>query len=56
MKATNASQMATGPKIARRVPQAMPSLPTNRSLEEGLPSSPEQEAGAPALKMTMLDD
>ena len=46
-----------GPRLPERVPLAMPSLPTNRSLEEGLPSVLKGKRWAPVPEMAiMLDD
>lgn len=55
-KATNASQMATGPKIARKSSPGHAQPANKQVIGRGAALSPEQEAGSPALKMTMLDD
>ena len=53
---TNASQLATGPKIARKSSPGHAQPANKQVIGRGAAFSPEGEAGAPALKMAMLDD
>lgn len=54
--ATNASQLATGPKIARKSSPGHAQPANKQVIGRGAALSPEGEAGAPALEMAMLDD
>ena len=45
-----------GLRLPERVPWAMPKLQNKQVIGRGAAFSPEGEAGAPALKMAMLDD
>ena len=54
--ATNVSQLATGPKIARKSSPGHAQPANKQVIGRGAAFSPEGKGGAPALEMAMLDD
>ena len=54
--ATNASQLATGPKIARKSSPGHAQPANKQVIGRGVAFSPEGKGRAPALEMAMLDD